>query len=164
LLSGGKDGKVRLWSPNVEPGATFDLSGVGSLVPIVRSVCWSNDGKRLLVGTKGSEIFEISADDGSNLHPHPLIQGHCEYELRGLSPHPSRPEVCTVGDDRTLRVWDLVTKRQLKMVRFDAMARYVRMSLSIYVCACAKECIVLSSQRSFFVNGIVEFLRFSYFE
>ena len=123
VLSGGKDGKVRLWTQKLEPGATFDMSGVGSFRSCVRSVAWSEDGERLLVGTMGSEIFEISAEDGSNLHAGPLIQGHCKHELHGLAKHPLRSEYCTVGDDQTVRVWDIVTRRMLRMVKLDTMAR-----------------------------------------
>lgn len=42
------------------------------------------------MGTKASEIFEISAEDGSNLHGNePLLNGHYADELWGLAVHPS---------------------------------------------------------------------------
>ena len=124
LLSGGRDGKVRLWSlPSLEPGAVFDISGLGSFNPRVRSVSWSPDGTKLLVGTMGSEVYEISAGDGSNYHPGPVTQGHCRYQLWGLSMSPVKPEFCTVGDDQSVRLWDLKTKGLLKMVMLDTMAR-----------------------------------------
>ena len=123
LLSGGKDGKVRLWTQKMEPGATFDMSGVGAFNSCVRAVCWSEDGEKLLVGTLGSEIYEISAEDGSNIHSGPIVQGHCRFQLHGLDKHPMRAEYCTVGDDQTVRVWDIVTRRMLRMVRLDTVAR-----------------------------------------
>jgi hypothetical protein len=85
LVSGGKDGKVKLWSFALEPRGSFDIAVFGSLVPSVRSVCWDPPRKRLLVGTLGCEVYEFSSDDGTNLHHGPLVQGHCKWELWGLA-------------------------------------------------------------------------------
>ena len=129
LLSGGKDGKVRLWSsPALEPGAVFDIAGLGSFNPRVRSLAWSVDSLKIVVGTQGSEVYEISSADGSNLHPGPLVQGHCTNGLWGLAVHPSRPEFATVGDDQTVRVWDTHTKKLIKMAKLDTVARAVAYS------------------------------------
>ena len=89
---------------NLGAGAVFDISGLGSFNPRVRSVSWSPDGTRILVGTIGCEIYEISAGDGSNFFPGPLTQGHCRHQLWGLSMSPTKPEFCTVGDDQSVRV------------------------------------------------------------
>lgn len=131
IITGGRDGKVRLWSasgPNIEPGAVFDIGGLGSFNPRVKSVCWSADGAKLLVGTMGSELYEISAGDGSNFHAGPVLQGHCRHEVRGLAMSPIKPEFCTVGDDQTVRIWDMKTRALIKMVMLDTMARCCRYS------------------------------------
>lgn len=47
--------RVRLWSPKMEAGATFDMSAFGPC-PIVHSLCLSSDGTKLLVGVKGCEV------------------------------------------------------------------------------------------------------------
>ena len=127
LISGGRDMKVRIWSRSMEPGAIFDMSSFGHL-PMVRSVCLSTDANRILVGTRGSEIYEISASDGSNLNAGSITTGHCSDELWGLAMHPSKPEYCTVGDDMTIRVWDVITRKMLRMTEIDAPARAVAYS------------------------------------
>jgi WD40 repeat protein/Ca2+-binding EF-hand superfamily protein len=124
LVSGGDDCKIRLWSKSMEAGAVFDISSFGHL-PRIRSACQSNDGNRLLVGTYGSEIYEIASSDGSDLHHGPLIAGHCSGQLWGLAIHPSKPEFCTVGDDMTVRVWDLPTRKLIRMTNIDTPARAV---------------------------------------
>ena len=99
---------------------TADL---GSYRPSVSSLCWDVARDTILIGTRGSEIYEISASDGSDRHGGPLVQGHCEHELWGLAVHPSKSQVCTVGDDKTVRVWDTASKQLLKMTKLDTAAR-----------------------------------------
>uniref|UniRef100_H3HAB4 Uncharacterized protein n=1 Tax=Phytophthora ramorum TaxID=164328 RepID=H3HAB4_PHYRM len=102
VLSGGKDGKVRVWSRRLEPGAQFDLVALGSSAPRVRSLVASPDGgAKLLIATASAEIFEIASSDGANLHFGPVVCGHSAFQLHGLAVHPLRRECCSVGDDRT---------------------------------------------------------------
>ncbi|KAG6968545.1 hypothetical protein JG688_00005760 [Phytophthora aleatoria] len=124
VLSGGKDGKVRIWSRHLEPGAQFDLVALGSSSPRVRSLVASPDGgAKLLIATAGAEIFEIASSDGANLHFGPVVCGHSAFQLHGLAIHPLRRECCSAGDDRTVRVWDLSAHRQLRISALDAPAR-----------------------------------------
>jgi len=123
LLSGGEDGKIRLWSKAMEQGAIFDVGGLGAIEPSLSSVCYNEDASKILLGTRSGEIFEISSEDGSNLHSGPIICGHFSGELHGLSMHPSKSEFCTVGDDKTVRIWDLQTFKLVKMVKLDTKAR-----------------------------------------
>ncbi len=52
---------------------------------MVRSVSWA--GEKVLVGTKDSEMFELSVQDRDN--PRLLVGGHAEGELWALAVHPS---------------------------------------------------------------------------
>lgn len=124
MLSAGADGKVRLWSKRMEPGAQFDMEALGSVSSRVRSITSSPDGgAKLLVGTSGAEIFEMAASDGSNLHFGAMLSGHFAFELHGLDAHPIKKEFCTVGDDRTVRIWDMASHKQLRMALLDAPSR-----------------------------------------
>ena len=122
LISGGMDRRVRLWTSKLEPGATFDISGFGNF-PSVRSVCSSTDGRTILLGTKGSSVYEISAVDGSDMRGGPIACGHSTGQVRGVITHPSKHEFMTVGDDMRLRIWDLSTHTLLKIGTFDAEIR-----------------------------------------
>lgn len=119
LLSGGRDHRVRLWTAKLEPGATFDMSSFG-FNPSIRSACLSHDGSCILVGTKGSNIYEVSSIDGSDVRGGPVVSGHSWGKLNNICTHPSKHEFLTVGDDKRLRVWDMKTKSLLKMATFDA--------------------------------------------
>ncbi|CAM9158468.1 unnamed protein product, partial [Scytosiphon promiscuus] len=121
LISGGKDMRVRLWSPKMEAGATFDMSAFGPC-PIVNSLCLSSDGTKLLVGVKGCEIYEVSAADGSDVSGGPVTSSHFAGELTGLARHPQRAEYATAGGDGTVRIWDAMTRSLLRMTRLDSPA------------------------------------------
>ena len=66
---------------------------------VVRSVCWA--GKRVLVGTKDSEVYEISVEDRT--HPLLIVGGHSEGELWALATHPTNQVFATGSDDKTVR-------------------------------------------------------------
>ncbi len=83
MVSGGRDGHVKIWtcSPSLRPVGDFDLrsivearaislgllptrDGPPSVVVSVRSVSISRDGERLLVCTRGSEVYELESKSG----------------------------------------------------------------------------------------------------
>ena len=117
LVSGGKDGKVKLFDQNFNPTREFDmndkLAGI-SWKTSIRSACTNAGNSKLVIGTEGSEIFELDISDGKAdvLHgKDALVAGHYKDELWGVAENPTTREFATVGDDGLLRVWDLTTKR-----------------------------------------------------
>jgi WD40 repeat protein len=113
-LSGSKDSRIRMWSSILEPRFLFDVSKF-SIYPSITSLSLSSDGSMILFSTIGGEIFEISALDGSDIRGGPIIQGNRFGEVNDLDTHPSKLEAVTVGSDRTLRVYDLNLKSQIKL-------------------------------------------------
>ncbi len=118
LLSAGADCRIRMWTNNLEPGFTFDLSLCG-IRPIIRGVDISEDGTNIVLCTKGGNVYEISAIDGSDLRGGPVAVGHSAGALQGLATHPSKFEFATTGQDGTLRVFDTGSKSQLKLAAFS---------------------------------------------
>ncbi|GMH99995.1 hypothetical protein TrVE_jg4710 [Triparma verrucosa] len=124
LCSGSRDGTVKLWSQSLECQLSIDMQMLGSLLPPVKSVCWDNELGKVLVGTAGNEIWEVASSDGQNLHlDGPLSQGHFDNELWGMSVNPAAPHYATVGDDKTLRIWDLFEHKCIKMTALEMMSR-----------------------------------------
>jgi hypothetical protein len=152
LLTGGKDGHVirwsvttagtvtdRLWTVSLATSLLTSVPGGASpsADPCIRSVCLSSDGTRLLIGTQGSEIYELSAPTtatagnstsaavGSTIlrGGDALVRGHCKDELWGLAVDASGSEYCTVGDDGMLCLWSVAEQRQLCAVSVQGMAR-----------------------------------------
>ena len=126
VVSGGKDGLVKLWDNTLAFVQMYDMmeAAVPPYVPAVRSVsvCMDDENQnitKLLVGTKGSEIYEVSKDTGSMLL---LAEAHCSDEVWGLAMHPTHPDLlATAGDDRTVRVWSVKKRAMLRKAALDCM-------------------------------------------
>jgi WD40 repeat protein len=153
-MNSGKDGRICVWPPvaaaaalHTATAAAIDLTALlqdSSADTAVRSVCLSADATKLLVGTQGSELWELSVtlpasvtapavtatvgNDGQ-----PLTRGHCKSELWGLATHPGLREYCTAGDDGTLRIWNVRAHAQTASAKLCGMAR-----------ACAYRCVCSS--------------------
>ena len=130
FVTGGKDGVIKLWNLSLHCVKAFNMreSRPPPRHPAVRSVCLNDVGNTILVGTHGSELFEITniqatADiTGATL----LQRGHFAFELWGLAPHPHDPDVyATVGDDCTLRVWSAEHRRPNHEMAIETMSRAV---------------------------------------
>ena len=81
------------------------------------SVCFSNDGENILLGTRGGEICEINIKTSK---PTVHMRSHFDGELCGLTVHPTKPLFYTFGRDSVLAVWDSKTRRQLKHCRLES--------------------------------------------
>jgi len=124
IVTGSSDGLVKIWGPSLDCKICFNMSSVGSLNPIVKSLCWDSEFKRIFVGTAGNEIWELSAKDGSNLQKDgPLEQGHFESISAGLSINPKGTTFATVGDDKTLRIWDIIEHNIVKYTQIEMASR-----------------------------------------
>ena len=131
LLSGGADGVVAVIDARLKVQRRIDLSKLDSYNPAVRSVCRSASGSKILVGTVGSELYELSASSGVNNFNGPIVEGHAAApdaaaeQLWGLAinPDPTRQQYCTAGDDGNLRVWCLKERRCLWVEHLDEARR-----------------------------------------
>lgn len=152
LVTGGKDGKVKLWSVFMQPMFTVDVSKVaGGLLddhsaprsytqgraPSIRALAPSADGRKLAVGTASSEIFEIDITSEAKAESKATLpmQGHAAAmdpktgkeggDVWGLAVHPSQPQFVTVSEDRSIRVWSLKERKMIRMARIPSKGRSV---------------------------------------
>lgn len=148
IVTGGKDGKVNFFTQYMEKVFTIDMAKVVETItdlqgkplcsydgkaPCVKSLFM--EGTQLLVGTKGSEIFEfdMSTEDSWKTRRRIITQGHSAgydekrriqtSELWGLTTHPFLPQFVSAGDDKTLRVYDMYQRRQIAVRNVSSKVR-----------------------------------------
>ena len=124
LVSGGKDGKVIVWSESLSAIKTIELKDLSpSVRPLssdVKSV--ASMGNKILVGTASSDIIEIDipTEEARN-----LLNGHYTGELWGLDSNPTTSNVATVGDDGELCVWDSKKHQRIAHTNCGGKARSI---------------------------------------
>ena len=120
LVTGCTGGKVIIWTSKLEVGAVFNVAALGTIEPAIVSVCWDKANSKILLGFKSCEIFEIDSFGGRNCHTAAVVCGHYSSNVTGLAVHPMNPRlVCTVSDDKTVRVFDSELHKQIRSVKLD---------------------------------------------
>lgn len=94
-----------------------------SICPKIRSIHLSPNNRCLIVGTYGSEIYELVTKDpqiGNNtvfisnkiMHGHYTPNTQWTNEVWGLAVFPNNKEIyATCSDDATVRIWDRKEKK-----------------------------------------------------
>jgi microtubule-associated protein-like 6 len=150
LLSGSKDGVISIFDADriqamlkADHLFSFEITTVLSniiakqiqSINVNTSITSLAESQLLVViGTRGCDIIEVLLDlsaksavlyqDRSRLSLRGIImQAHCNDELWGVASHPTKPEFCSVGDDKTLRFWDLSTRTMKKCVPLGNISR-----------------------------------------
>ncbi|CAM9415834.1 unnamed protein product, partial [Ectocarpus fasciculatus] len=142
LVTGGGDGKVKTWDAELGMVNEFDLVGRPYLsggTPCVRSVCLNDhsDGRKILVGTSCSEIFEISASEGTDVNGGDcLMRGHFRDQLWGLASHPAKPVYVSAGDEGMLKEWNATTLALNREIDLEGWIRAARYSPNGLLIAC----------------------------
>ncbi len=123
VCSASVDGFVKIWTRTLECRLVIDVKALRAINSVARCVAWEANYGRVAIGTASSEIFEVGAGDGENMHPSALLEGHGGFELWGLSVNPTREEFCSTGDDALLRVWDLFSHSAVATVPLEMPSR-----------------------------------------
>ena len=137
LITGSKGGNITLHSVHISSDKTVGITKLFSFeldqvslklqnIPIkilakqiqsLYSTQFSKDKVSLVIGTRGCDILNLEIDyplkTNSNLKGVVLIRSHCNDELWGVATHPTEPQYCSVGDDKTLRFYDLHSRTMI---------------------------------------------------
>jgi WD40 repeat protein/Ca2+-binding EF-hand superfamily protein len=119
VVSGATDGKIIVWNLQLLPTMTIDLStstptpiAIEGAPPQIQALALKED--RLLVGTRASEIYDISILNPTQQCSR-VVEGHFNDLFSGsvggcncVSAHPKTAnKIATCGDDHSLRLWNL---------------------------------------------------------
>eukprot|EP00981_Chlorochromonas_danica_P011760 scaffold4247_cov174-Ochromonas_danica.AAC.21 len=120
-------GKAVVWNGDLEIVATFSVASLGPVKPLVSAICFDSIGNKMLIGFVSSEIFEMDATDGRNLHNRgAIVTGHFHHRICGVVSHPLQSNIfCTVGDDKSIRIFDCIEKKQVRMCLMDCKGHCV---------------------------------------
>jgi WD40 repeat protein len=127
VISAGKDSRIRMWTSTLEPRFLFDVSKFG-IDTSVLGVALSRDATTILFSTADADLFEISAIDGSDLRGGPIVKSHAFGNINCVDTHPSKFEFVTIGQDKTVRVVDMLSRSLLRMAQLDAEGRAIAYS------------------------------------
>ena len=134
LIAGGESGVVKILDETLAEVKAFDLRAIYPHCKSrsVRSVAMNKDGRKLIIATKGSEIFEFSNPENAEEEEpkdinegKPVITGHSKDQLWGVAAHPIKEEVATCGDDKKVNLWDLETNKLSRSIDVGDFARSV---------------------------------------
>ena len=121
VITGGKDGAVKFWRTGMTGVIKIHTLPKGS---VVRSTFKWGDDKKVLCGTKHSDIFVVTEAD----EVRSIMHGHSEGLLCGLTAHPTEDCVLSGSDDGTIRLWSLGDHELLQTTITPAGCRCVDFS------------------------------------
>lgn len=133
VVTAAKDGVIKLWSQRLEHIRSFSLddADVPPIVGTVRSIDARMSAQQdsvicILAAAASGEVYEVAARSGSASIVH---EAHYHGELWGLGMHPTDPDLfVTSGDDHTIRVWSISSRKMLRKALLDCTARCVSWS------------------------------------
>lgn len=138
LISCSKDGIINVWhiqrkndrgSLPFEHLASADISAPGISIGYARSLSFDAYSEAVIVGTTGNSVclllgpglIRASTDPATDLQLRTLITAHTG-KVCTIASHPRLPLFVSVSPDRSVRLWDAVSRRQLGMTRLAGRA------------------------------------------
>lgn len=123
IFTGGRNGNIAILDSKFSVIQTLDIKNFNSECYGINAFAY--DGKRLIIGTRGSEVFEVDFSPRSTdiKVSNVITAGHyspCRKdnnEVWGLCIIPNTNLYVSVGDDATLRVWNAADKKMERCVK-----------------------------------------------
>ena len=125
IFTGGRQGNIVILDNKFNVVHTVSTKKLGGADPGVNAFAY--DGDRLIVGTRGSEVYELNFSMTSNdvSIKNEITAGHfapCRKdnnEVWGLTTIPGTESYVSVGDDGTLRVFSATDKKMERRINLN---------------------------------------------
>ena len=130
-MSGGRDYTILILDKDLNElrRISLETTEINSLLPIPRSLEFGFDTKgKILLGTLGSEIFEIEflknllegpLEIRSFVYSHFSMSSNENNKISALAFWAKKNMFISVSEDCTLRIWDLEKNKQIDYVKLD---------------------------------------------
>lgn len=122
FISGASDGQVIVWDSAFTKSQVISVTSFKD-IPIlnqrVRAVSMSPDRKKIVIGTRSSNIIEYTLSTSTAKC---VNYGHFDNELWGLATIPRSDEMITCGEDYMVAKWNLKEKRVARVKGIAYMA------------------------------------------
>jgi WD40 repeat protein len=119
LVSGGRDGTVKLW----DLGTGKCLTTLRGHTDTVETVAYSPDGKQILSASRDRTLRLWDAAG----QPITVLRGHADA-VQSAAWLPDGKRAVSAGADASVKVWDLATGNCLRTLPCDAPSRFVTVS------------------------------------
>lgn len=110
IVTGGTDNQVCILDKKLNIAKKFRFQNKINSVHV--------NGDNLLIGTQGSEVFEIvdymNTDIDSDQKLDPITRGHSDGELWAIAILPDSRTFITAGEDNSVAIWDLLSHKMIK--------------------------------------------------
>lgn len=125
IFTGGRQGNIVILDSKFNITQSLNISTFDTICPGINAFAY--DGKRLIVGTRGSEVFYCEFDlKTAKIKVNKVVTaGHyspCRQdnnEVWGLSIFQNKDLYISVSDDATMRVWNTVDKKMDAIVKLN---------------------------------------------
>lgn len=109
VISGGADGLVKSWKFQgkklVQGKLIYDAKTETSFGTEIKVIDFHEDGS-YLIGTRNGDLNTIDPKGETGN----VLMGHYDKELNGLACDPTGVKFVTCGEDKTVRIWDILEK------------------------------------------------------
>jgi WD40 repeat protein len=112
IVSGGADGKVRLWDVETEKVVARWTGHTDATIP----PCWSVDGERVVSGSSFGTIRVWDVESGDTVLG-PIKTGH--MTMHAVIYSPDTTKIATGGYEPALKIWDAKTGNLLSTIKLD---------------------------------------------
>jgi len=97
---------VKLYDAKMRCIKAIDTKETLGVSDTISSLSWHAESRKIVIGTEGNQVWEISSEDGSNLRTKDALIRAPSASPMAISANPNGTTYATVGDDGFICIWD----------------------------------------------------------
>ena len=97
---------VKLYDAKMRCIIAIDTKVTLGVNDTISSLSWHAESRKMVIGTEGNQVWEMSSEDGSNIRTKEALINAPAASPMAISANPNGTTYATVGDDGNLCIWD----------------------------------------------------------